>query len=143
MRKQVLEDVDKYGLKQGELQLASYAAEMLSAETGRTHVFGARVNGDKMTVAMYSNEGIIEAEPFSMLTDQEYLGMFLLMFQRDPSTYGFNKTTGYCDPFDLSNVETRKMDLSVLTKVEDTGDEFDLESARQDQVGRVRRYQDR
>ena len=34
------------------------------------------------------------------------------MFQRHPTSYGFNPITGYCDPFDVKNEETKKMDIA-------------------------------
>lgn len=97
----------------GSRQLASYATEMLSARGDRVHAFGVRVNADEVTFALYHRSGIIEANNFALDNHAVYLGMFLLMFQKDPTFYGYNAIMGYCDPFNLNGLNT-KMDTSVL-----------------------------
>lgn len=99
---------------QGALQLARYATEMLSARGDRKFTVGVRLNANQMSFSFYNRASIIESKAFDLCKDQNYFAMFLLMFQRHPTTYGLNPITGYRDPFDLKNIETMKMNIADL-----------------------------
>lgn len=101
---------------QGALQLARYATEMLSARGDRKFTVGVRLNARQMSFSFYNRRSIIETKAFDLCDpeNQKYFAMFLLMFQRHPTTYGFNSITGYRDPFDLENTETQKMKIADL-----------------------------
>lgn len=97
----------------GTLQLARYMMEMLSARGDRKFAVGVRLNAHQMSFSFYNRAGIVETKAFDLCSDQKYLfAMFLLMFQRHPTTYGFNSITGYRDPFDLENKETWQMNIA-------------------------------
>ena len=108
------EDKAKRSDTTGRKQLARYAVEMLSARGDRKYALGVRLNAHQMTFSFYHRSGIIEADHFDVCKNPEFFAMFLLMFQKEPRFYGFNTTMGYCDPFDIHNPDTMKMDEKVV-----------------------------
>lgn len=118
------EDLDKNEAREksndasGRIQLARYITEVLRARGDRKSAYGVRLNAHEMTLSYYHRSGMVDTEVFDIhvCKKPEYFAIFLLMFQRNPSSYGFNTTMGYCDPFDLDNKETQKMNITDVLK---------------------------
>lgn len=108
----------------GQRQLARYAAAAMSERGDRKFVYGVRVNAREMTFLFYHRSGLIEANPFDFCEHPEIFALFLYMFQRDPPTYGFNKITGYCDPFNMDDEASETLKMGIKDKLEDKNAEY-------------------
>lgn len=102
-----------------DVQLASYAIELMSYRGDRSYTFGAKVKGAYITLFLYHRSAIFASGEFNFIDRPDYLAFFLTMFMNDPGTYGFNKNMGYTDPFDLGNPLTQRVDVDWILDVED------------------------
>lgn len=117
-----------------DVQLASYAIELMSYRGDRSYTFGAKVKGAYITLFFYHRSAIFASKEFSFIIHPEYFAFFLIMFTRNPNTYGFNKNMGYTDPFDLGNPTTQRVDVDWILDVENIVNKDVEEGARKKHI---------
>lgn len=96
-----------------ERELVQLASDAFSSKGDRTHTIGACIYGTKIKLQFCSHSGIVESDMVDFTLKPELLAIFLAVFATSSmAELGFNMKTGYFNPFNVDDIESRRVRLA-------------------------------
>ena len=103
-----------------EGELVTGFSYTFSAEGDRSFAVGACIYGTHMKLMYCSHSGIVESDEIDFVLKPQLFVMFLLMFATSSlSDLGFNAKTGFRNPFNIDDAETRHINVNLETFASD------------------------
>lgn len=119
-----------------ESKLLDVFRDAFSAHGDRSFAIGACVDKTRIKLMFVSRSGIVESNEIDFLRSPESFATFLLMFATLPlPRLGFNAATGFYNPFDVDDQQTRRVNVQL--------DSFDSDNNQKDQPDLSDVYLDR
>ena len=102
--------------RSAEVELIAGFSSVFSAKGDRCFAMGACIYGTRMKLMFCSHSGLIESDEVDFALEPQLFAMFILMFATSSlSNLGFNTSTGFCNPFNVDDPETRRVKIKLET----------------------------